>query len=217
MIAAIIPAYNEAQTIAKVIRTIRAVRDIDEVIVVNDGSRDRTSVVARIAGARVIDLPQNVGKGEAMRIGALSSKADILFFSDADLIGYRPEHVRAVLAPVIAGDAAMCIGIRDRWGNLSEVFSKLDPLLAIGGERAIRRTVFDLLPGEYFKAFEIETAMNHYCKEHGYPVVYAKLAGLDQVVKEEKYGYVEGFLRRLLMIGQIVKRRIRFLVQKDLL
>lgn len=214
MITAIIPALNEAHTIGSVVRTIRSVFEIDEIIVVNDGSTDRTSVVARTAGATVIDLPQNIGKGGAMRVGALSTKADILFFADADLLGLRFDHVRSVLAPVMHGSAAMCIGLRDRWGNLTEFFSKLDPLLAIGGQRAIRRDIFDALPSEYFKAFEIETAMNHYCQTHKYPVTYVKLDGLDQVVKEEKYGLIDGFLRRLVMTAQIVRRRVSFLFSK---
>ncbi|MBI5798454.1 MAG: glycosyltransferase family 2 protein, partial [Candidatus Yonathbacteria bacterium] len=209
MISAVIPAFNEEQTIGAVVRTVRAVPDIDVVIVVNDGSNDRTSAVARAAGATVIDLPHNIGKGGAMRVGALSTKADAIFFADADLIGLRPHHVQSVIDPVMHGHVAMCIGIRERWGNLAEFFSKLDPLLAIGGERAIRRDIFDALPGEYFKAFEIETAMNHYCREHKYPVSYVKLEGLAQVVKEEKYGFIDGFFRRVVMIGQIVKRRVR--------
>ncbi|MBI4262696.1 glycosyltransferase family 2 protein [Candidatus Uhrbacteria bacterium] len=214
MIAAVIPAFNEEYTIGSVVRAVRAVPDIDVVIVVNDGSNDRTSAIARAAGATVIDLPQNIGKGGAMRVGALSTKADVLFFADADLIGLRPQHVQSVIDPVMHGHAAMCIGIRDRWGNLTEFFSKLDPLLAIGGERAIRRDIFDRLPGEYFQAFEIETAMNHYCHEHKYPVSYVKLVGLDQVMKEEKFGLIDGFIRRVAMIGQIVKRRVQFLFSR---
>lgn len=214
MVTAIIPAFNEEQTVGSVVRIIRAIRDVDVVIVVNDGSTDRTSTVARNAGATVIDLPHNIGKGGAMRIGALATNADVLFFSDADLLGFRPDHVQAVIDPVISGSVAMCIGIRDRWGNLTEFFSKLDPLLAIGGQRAIRRDVFDKLPGEYFQAFEIETAMNHYCQEHRFPVTYVKLDGLDQVVKEDKFGLIDGLIRRVIMIGQIVKRRVLFLFSK---
>ncbi len=214
MISAVIPAFNEEQTIGSVVRAVRASSDIDVVIVVNDGSTDRTSAIARSAGATVIDLPHNIGKGGAMRVGALSTKADIIFFADADLIGLTAGHVQSVLNPVMHGQGAMCIGLRDRWGNLTEFFSKLDPLLAIGGERAIRRDIFDKLPGEYFQAFEIETAMNHYCHEHKYPVSYVKLEGLDQVVKEVKYGFIDGFMRRLMMMGQIVRRHITFIFEK---
>jgi glycosyltransferase involved in cell wall biosynthesis len=65
----IIPAWNEQETIAAVVAEIRATIPDADVLVVNDGSTDRTSVIARSVGATVLDLPVNLGVGGAMRAG----------------------------------------------------------------------------------------------------------------------------------------------------
>src|SRR3989339_75303 len=99
-VTAIIPALNEQKTIANVVYTVRRAGVADEVIVVSDGSTDRTALAARPARAHVIELPHNIGKGGAMAIGARATNADVLLFFDADLRGLQAEHVRALLAPV---------------------------------------------------------------------------------------------------------------------
>ena len=63
-VTAIIPAYNEEGTIGKIVSVVRQIDEIKEIIVVSDGSEDNTAEVARQAGARVIELVENTGKGE---------------------------------------------------------------------------------------------------------------------------------------------------------
>ena len=67
--AALIPALNEARTIAAVVEGVRPF--VNTVIVVDDGSTDRTGDMARAAGADVVTHPGNRGKGEAVRTGLL--------------------------------------------------------------------------------------------------------------------------------------------------
>lgn len=86
----IIPAYNEERTIGDVIKSIPNVNERiskTEVIVVNDGSKDRTKEVAEENGARVVSHSSNKGVGMAFRTGieeALKRKADIIVNVDAD-------------------------------------------------------------------------------------------------------------------------------------
>ncbi|HFE51897.1 MAG TPA: glycosyltransferase family 2 protein, partial [Bacteroidetes bacterium] len=65
----VIPAFNEEKNVGTVLRRIRSLPDPPDVVVVNDGSRDRTGEVARREGARVIDLPVNLGIGGAVQTG----------------------------------------------------------------------------------------------------------------------------------------------------
>jgi len=89
-ISVIIPAYNEEKRIGKVLQRIPEF--VDEVIVVDDGSNDRTSEVARKFGVEVIRLERNEGKGKAMSEGIKAANGDIIVFMDADG-QHRPEEI----------------------------------------------------------------------------------------------------------------------------
>ena len=68
-ILVVVPAYNEAENIQNVIRDLRDDFPAGDIIVINDGSRDETSPIARSLGVRVIDLPNNLGIGGAVQTG----------------------------------------------------------------------------------------------------------------------------------------------------
>ncbi|MEK7648326.1 MAG: glycosyltransferase family 2 protein [Patescibacteria group bacterium] len=208
-VAAIIPALNEEQNIANVIRPLRQSRLVNEIIVIDDGSTDRTARVAQSAGARVITHQNNCGKGIAMFAGANATDADILFFADADLMHFIPQHADALIEPVKNGEVGMTVGLRDRGRFLTWLLPHIAPVL--GGERAIRRVDFLKLSGNSVRDFGIETAMNAYCRKHHIAVRYSVLQGLRQVVKERKYGFWKGFRARIRMFWQIIRAEIETL------
>ena len=96
-----IPAYNEEQTIADVVKCVKSIDKIQKVIVVSDGSTDSTAEIARECGADVIELDENVGKGGAIRAGINECGTEIILFLDADLIGLTEKHVLDLIEPVI--------------------------------------------------------------------------------------------------------------------
>jgi len=105
----VVPAYREADRIgAAVVRLRQALGDLDaagdlEVVVVDDGSDDGTAERARAAGAdSVVVLPQNRGKGAAVRVGVLAARGATVAFTDADL-SYPPEQLRRLLHEVESG------------------------------------------------------------------------------------------------------------------
>ncbi len=109
---AIIPAFNEENTIGSVV--LRTKRHVDKVIVVDDGSKDKTAEVARLAGARVAKHIRNGGKGIALRTGfevAENLHPDIVVCLDADA-QHNPDDIPMVMAPIISGEADMVIGSR---------------------------------------------------------------------------------------------------------
>src|SRR5437868_10667254 len=90
-VAIIVPAYNEAERIGRVLRAASGSKYADDVIVVCDGCKDSTAkVAARFSGVRVLELPVNVGKAGAMSAGVKTTDAEILAFVDADLDGLSP-------------------------------------------------------------------------------------------------------------------------------
>jgi len=108
-VVVIIPALDEEQAIGLVVAEIPPVAS--EVIVVDNGSRDRTAEVARGAGARVVHEPRR-GYGRACLAGiAAAGAADVFAFLDADHSDY-PEQLTRVLAPIQTGEADLVIGSR---------------------------------------------------------------------------------------------------------
>lgn len=111
----IIPAYNEEGSIASVIQRIQAVSEDLDVVVINDGSRDRTVEVARAAGATaVLDLPFNLGIGGAMQTGylyAYKNGYDIALQIDADG-QHDPYDIPNVIQPILQGEVNFTIGSR---------------------------------------------------------------------------------------------------------
>ena len=109
----VLPALDEEATIGGVVRAVPRDR-IAEVLVVDNGSRDRTAAVAEAAGARVIHEPRR-GYGRACLAGieaARAAGAEIIAFMDADGSD-PPERLPEVLAPVERGEADLSLGVRD--------------------------------------------------------------------------------------------------------
>lgn len=110
-ISVIIPALDEEAAIGGVVREVpRALAS--EVIVVDNGSTDRTAAVAAAAGARVVREPRR-GYGSACRAGVGAAAGDILVFLDGDR-NEDPAEMDRVLAPVLAGQADLVVGSRVR-------------------------------------------------------------------------------------------------------
>jgi len=156
-VIAIIPAFNEEQQITAVICSIKP--HVDEIIVIDDGSHDKTAQKAKMAGAIVARHIINRGQGAGLQTGmdiALARGADIIVHFDAD--GQHPPHqIIDLLSPIHQGEADIVLGSRflDQTSNVPAfrkgvlkaglVFTKMMTGLRItdphSGFRAIHKSV----------------------------------------------------------------------------
>lgn len=110
-VVAVVPAKDAAGSIAATVTALAGVAAVSNVLVVDDGSTDSTAATARAAGAWVLRLPENRGKGGAVSAAvAATPETDVYLLVDADT-GATASGAAELLGPVVAGDADMAVGV----------------------------------------------------------------------------------------------------------
>jgi glycosyltransferase involved in cell wall biosynthesis len=214
-VSAIIAAYNEEDTIANVIRAVEGHPLVDEIIVVDDGSSDSTSARAKETSANVITLEQNAGKAGAMSAGVRAARNDTILFLDADILGLTHEIITLTVTPVLTRRCGMFVAIRARrtyWMNRLLYF-----IPVLGGERALTKDLWRLVPRIYRKGFQIEIALNYYTKKSGQKMAFGVMPGLSQVIKEKKRGFWLGLWQRIKMCSEVFWISFRLYLIRNLL
>ncbi len=114
-LSVIIPVYNEENTIQEILQQVRAVELAHEIIIVDDGSTDRTRELLKAEetqpGTTVIYQPVNQGKGAAVRTGIDRATGDIILIQDADL-EYDPRDYALLIRPIVEGRVKVVYGSR---------------------------------------------------------------------------------------------------------
>lgn len=114
-ITAILPAYNEEVSIGSIV--LRTLKYADRVIVIDDGSMDRTAEVAALAGAQVLRHEMNLGKGAALKTGFASLNGDAVIVTIDTDGQHDPADIPRLVRPILEGDADMVNGSRYLNGN----------------------------------------------------------------------------------------------------
>lgn len=200
--AVLIPALDEVTRIGRVIQAAKAAQ-LGPVLVVDDGSRDGTADAATAAGAQVLRLPSNVGKGGALAAGAEAMDAEVLILLDADLTGLRPDHVRALAEPVVEGRVEMTRGVFAGARSATTTAQRLAPALA--GQRALRRDLLLDVSGLAESRFGVEILLTRAAARGAWRCEDVLLDGVAQVMKEEKRGMLRGVTARAGMYRDVVR------------
>jgi glycosyltransferase involved in cell wall biosynthesis len=210
LIAVILPTYNEELNVTGVLEVLRATEILDEIILVDDGSQDKTADILNQAAAmdqriQVIQHDRNKGKGQAIFSGLAATHATIILLLDADLKNLNPTHIQALLKPVIEHRADMTLGLF-KGGHFRTDFSHwLTPFLS--GQRGLRAELLKYVSREAAEGYGFEVALTVAARRHNCRTRIVPLKGVWHPSSEfrPERGYWNGRLVRLRMYGQIIR------------
>ncbi|WP_100373420.1 glycosyltransferase family 2 protein [Bacillus sp. FJAT-45037] len=202
-VSVVVPAFNEEARLEATLRALRKIPDLLEIIVVNDGSRDDTSAIAHLYADRVIDLPQNQGKGRALQEGWRMATGEIIVCVDADLEktavevkhlldAIREKGMDVTISLFKPGSKAGLGFVRRRAQSI--VYRQTGVFISapLSGQRAFRRKWLDVLLKEQYEGFGVETKMTIDLLKSG-----AKIMEVETTMAHREMGKsFRGFLHR---------------------
>lgn len=219
-VSAVVPALNEERRVGETVRALRSAGAADEVIVVDDGSRDRTAAVAEAAGAHVVRLRINLGKGEALNQGAAVARGGVLLFVDADLGATAAEAARLVEA-VRAGEADMAVAVLPRPRHAAGVglvvglarlgirtLTGMRLQAPLSGQRAMRREVFDAV-GRCAAGFGAEVGLAVDAARAGFRIVEVRTDMAHRATGRDLAGFVHRGRQFLAVLRVLAHRAVR--------
>lgn len=215
-----IAAYNEGPVIGDVIRRVRAVlKPGDDILVVDDGSKDDTSEAARAAGARVVRQEPNQGKGRAIIRGLQEAVGDAVLFIDGDGQDY-PEEIPLLLAEMDKGADLVngskfigrlkegAISVPNYFGNrfMSGLINLLFGVRITDSQAGFRCFRLDKLRGIRLtaKEYEIETEMLIKAIRRGFKIVEVPVTRDRRAAGRTSFKRIRNGLR---ILGTILKLR----------
>ena len=187
MVSVIIPAYNEEKNIKTVINICKNNKNVDEIIVVNNLSTDKTEEIARNAGAKVVFCGQK-GKGYAMEKGIKEAKNSCIVFLDGDIKDYQENVVELLANPILEGRADFVKASFEReHGRVT--FLVAQPLLSIlfPDMKKYEQPLSGMIAGkkEFFEKIELE-------KDYGVDIgILLDMISLKARIEEVHIGKIE--------------------------
>jgi len=216
-ISIVIPAFNEEKYLAQTLGVLQKEKEISEVIVVDDGSEDLTTEIARLFADQVITLGVNCGKGEALRRGFAVASGDILVCLDSDL-GESAQFVRELYLPVLAGQADMSIAVlppahkRGGFGLVKGLARRgirqltgFDPTSPLSGQRAFTREAVSKI-SSWDGRFGIEVGMTIDIMRSGMRIMEVPVPFFHRETGRD----ISGFLHRgkqFMDVGKVLGRK----------
>lgn len=205
-ISAIIPVYNEAGKVGRVLDVLRKVDCFTEIIVVNDGSTDSTldefkNAVGSDPRLKLLTHPVNQGKGQAIFTGWQATNSMSLLFLDSDLFGLQPQHVKDLMQPVIEDQADMSIGQFCNGNWRTDLSQRFTPWLS--GHRCLRSELLGQISAKAAEGYGIETALTVAAGQFNWRCVSVPLSGVWYLPGEARRGLWLGLKSRARMYKQI--------------
>ena len=215
-VVALIPAYNESDTIVATLKSVMKLDSLAEIVVINDGSTDNTgNLVQEQDGVTLLSMSQNQGKGAALNHGFKMIPAQVYLLLDADL-GSTAVLAQALLEPILKDEADMTIA---RFGTVQSDspkkmgFGLVRQVACLGvkiltgtwvtsplsGQRAIKAEVLHTLGG-FYSGFGVEVGLTVGALQHGYRILEVPLP-----MRHRAYGRgIKGMRHRFRQLVQVL-------------
>lgn len=215
-VSVIIPAYNSEDCIAQTLSGVKKIARVDEIIVVDNGSHDKSAELAENAGARVYRLEKNLGKGGGVRYGVTKAAGDVLVFLDDDL-GEAAAEAEKLLAPVLEGRADMTIATfppakrkggfgfvkgLSRWGI--KKCTGLTMNTPLSGQRAIKKEILQKI--QIADGFGMETALTIGVARAGFRILEVETNMTHHETGRSPRDFVHRLKQFVAVAGVLVRR-----------
>jgi len=209
VITCIIPAYNEEKNISRVLEVITNYNKFNEIIVIDDGSKDNTSnIVKRFQKnnkkIKLIQNDINLGKTAGVKKGVKYAMGNLIVSLDADLINLTHENLDSLIQPVMYKEVSQTI--LDRAGDRVPIWGWTNCARFFGGERCLWKRDFQdiriLDSGGYL--LEIVTNLHYIYREKIIRTIFCE--NLYTIHQYNKVAKIQGLLNYLKMSYKIVKR-----------
>ena len=188
-VSIVICTFNEEKTIENVVRKCREYNPESEIVVVDDGSVDKTEEILKSLNKKIsfknICLRANKGKSNAMVVGVENAQNEVILFVDADISDIKEKHFRQLLNPILDEDAEadMVLGVPSE----TLIDYRVNPFKSLTGERALlKKDIEPILEDVRDIRFGVETYINLYFQAHGKRIKYTLLDGLTHPTKYDK-------------------------------
>jgi glycosyltransferase involved in cell wall biosynthesis len=218
-VIAVVPSYEEEFVVGDTVRSLRAIEEVDTVLVIDDGSSDRTADAAVDAGARMVVNSPNLGKGSSLNRVLPNLDFDVLLLIDGD-IGNSATEARALLKPVLSGEADLAIaafpspelkggfGLAQGLARLGiERLGERKMTSPLSGQRALTREVYSGT-SPFEAGFGVEVGMTVDALSSGFRVVEVA----TEMSHNETGRDIPGFIHRGIQFADIT----RVLVKRSL-
>ena len=219
---ALLPAYNEEAHLGQVLEAVK--QQIPNVLVVDDGSKDRTAEIAREAGVELLSRGYNCGKGQSLKDGyswALDRGYDAVIMLDSDG-QHDPACIKDFIAKFQATHAALIIGARD-YGEIPlrrripNMIGKALFSTAVGqdipdnqsGYRMLNRALMERMLDSSESGYHFEVEMIAVCIAAGWPIEWVPIPTIysDEVSKQNPFDQIFGFPKMCLKARCIIREK----------
>jgi glycosyltransferase involved in cell wall biosynthesis len=221
-VSCIIPFYNESDSFLLILDELLQIKEIDQIICVNDGSTNDliSKIQSQFNDIEIISLNKNKGKANAIRVGLLRAKNDDILLFDADLQKVEDTEIRLAIKKYFLNEYDLLI--MENKGDNSIIDGLLKKTIFQSGKRLLFKNDLIQIFKKDVSRYELEVAINQYMIDRKKNIGWISSNSFNPH-KVKKRGWVKGILEDITMTMQIVKylgvrgyiNQIRFFYKKS--